>query len=62
MNSRDVSNQDLVGVMRAQAWERAKGELRSILAAYFDDRNRFDAMDKLVSKFVIEVEENGLAE
>jgi len=60
--SRDINNQDLLGIMRGQAWERAKGEMNSILAAYIDDRERFEALDKLIKAFVQEVEDNGLVE
>lgn len=53
---------DMLGILRAQAWERAKGELRSVLAAYISDKDRFDRMDALVATFIKEVEDEGLAE
>jgi hypothetical protein len=54
--------EDLRGLMRAMAWERAKGELESMLATFSGDKSRFDALDILVTEFVAEVEAGGLFE
>ena len=55
----------IIKTLRAQTWERTKGELQSVLATYWDGHgndDKFRAMDKMVSDFVKNVEENGLAE
>jgi len=52
-------------VMRMMAWERAKGELNSMLPTYQDENekdDRFDRFDNALDSFVKEVEESGLAE
>lgn len=59
-------DQDMLGVMRAQAWERAKGELKSILSAYHSNtdegRLQFNQMHEAVMEFIHKVEDNGWAE
>jgi hypothetical protein len=57
-----MSEHNILGVLRAQAWERAKGELRSILVSYINDTDRFEAMDNAVDVFIKLVEDNGWAE
>jgi len=47
--------------LRAQAWERAKGELRSLLPTYYVD-DRFQRIDSLIEEFIHTVEDEGLAE
>jgi hypothetical protein len=63
----DISNAALARILRAQAWERAKGELRSMLhtfhaieAAQFD--GKFDALDSEISKFISKIEDDCLHE
>ena len=56
------TGQDMLGVQRAMAWERAKGELNSILATYTGDTARFERMSEFVETFVAEVEDEGLPE
>ena len=55
----------ILRTLRAQAWERAKGELNSILHTYWDgpgkDQN-YKQMASLVKDLVTTVEDNGLAE
>ena len=47
----------MLHVMRAMAWERAKGELKSILQAFVNDRERFERMDEIINNFIVVVEE-----
>lgn len=54
--------EDLNGINRAMAWERAKGELGSILATYISEPVKFQAMDDLVTQLIDDVERMGLAE
>lgn len=49
-------------VLRMMAWERAKGELRSMLNTYWDDHDRFTAMNEVMTEFVKHVEDNALEE
>jgi hypothetical protein len=46
-------------ILRAQAWERAKGELLSILSTYYGEEKEFKAMDKEINKLIRFVEDNG---
>ena len=47
--------------LRAQAWERAKGELLSILPTYWEGSDApFDRMDFLTKEFIKTVEEEGI--
>jgi hypothetical protein len=57
----DSNTQALLSAMRAQAWERAKGELNAVLAA-FVGHGKFEAMDKAVADFISTVEDDGLFE
>lgn len=58
----DESTTQIISVMRAQAWERAKGELRAVLGSYYEARDTFERMDALVAEFVERVEGEGLQE
>ena len=56
---------DVLTALRAQAWERAKAELRSCLHTFFskgDTREQFDRLDEEVQKFINKVEEEGLVD
>jgi len=44
-------------VLRAMAWERAKGELRSITAAYMHEEEKFNQWLEKVEQFIQEVED-----
>lgn len=58
--------------MRHMAWERAKGELRSMLVTYYDERplpdhnydapSKFKRFDDALKAFIDLVEDQGLAE
>ena len=51
--------------LRAQAWERAKGELQAVLHTYWDgpgNDQKFREMDAAVKQLISTVEDNGLAE
>ena len=49
-----------IKIMRAMAWERAKGELMSMLQTFFDNKEKFEALDEAIKKLVAEVEDNEL--
>ena len=51
-----------IEILRSMAWERAKGELRSMLQTYINDEDRFEALTDAIEDFVKEVEDNGLQE
>ncbi|KKL62082.1 hypothetical protein LCGC14_2188800 [marine sediment metagenome] len=48
-------------IMRRMAWERAKGELQSMLQTYWGSDN-FEEFDMAVKEFVNKVEDNALQE
>lgn len=57
----------VLGSMRAMAWERAKGELRSALHTFYDSSDghgldRFDEANSLIETFIKEVEDAALME
>ena len=53
---------DLGAILRAQAWERAKGELRSMLVTYYGETYRFERMNSLMEDLIKTVEGEGLEE
>lgn len=53
----------IIRTLRAQAWERAKGELRSMLYTFWQipsDGDKFDRLDTLIKTLINEVEDNEL--
>lgn len=48
--------------MRGMAWERAKGELKSMLQTYWGDHEKFSELDGKISSFIADVEDNGAHE
>lgn len=48
--------------MRHMAWERAKGELRSMLHTFWDGEDNFKSLDSEIKKFIKTVEDQGLHE
>jgi hypothetical protein len=57
-----MMEEKILRTLRAQAWERAKGELRSVLQTYWGEEKKFSDMDEAVSEFIEKVEGHGLAE
>ena len=48
-----------IEILRYMAWERAKGELNSMLQTYVNDREKFDILKKTIESFIEDVEGNG---
>ena len=52
--------------LRSMAWERAKGELRSMTHTFWmgslDPDSQFSRLSGEISKFILEIEDNGLHE
>ena len=48
-------------VQRQMAWERAKGELNSILTTYYND-SKYSEISMLTLEFIEKVEDEGLTE
>jgi hypothetical protein len=47
-------------LLRAMAWERAKGELRSMLFTYAPDNyDTFQKVDKIFNQFISDIEDFG---
>lgn len=60
-------NEYITRSLRAMAWERAKGELRSIYHTFFSDDvfnqpDQYDNFVKLTEDFIEQIESNGLNE
>ena len=58
----EMSNEDLAGILRAQAWERAKGELNAVRVTYWGSRDegKLDEFDLRLEIFIREIEDLGL--
>jgi len=55
----------MIRTLRAQAWERAKGEMQAMLATFWPEARRagqFEELDKMIAEFVENVENNALHE
>lgn len=61
MGGQDYDNH-ILRTLRAQAWERAKGELRAVLSTYWGGHHNFPAINEKVTKFISEIDDEGLAE
>jgi len=49
--------------LRHMAWERAKGELKSMTHTFWDEvDSRFITLVETINKFIEEIEDNGLQE
>lgn len=51
-----------LAVMRCMAWQRAKGELNSMLATFYDDRKHYEKLKSHIEDFIEEAESEGLSE
>ena len=63
----DYKMDEVLECLRSQAWERAKGELNSMLVTFRDTGGapdgstpRFDRLSELIGEFVEVVESEGL--
>lgn len=56
-----MNDDTTIKTLRAMAWERAKGELRSVLTTYHDDDN-FDRANEEIEGFIKRIDDEGLAE
>jgi hypothetical protein len=50
----------ILATMRTMAYERAMGELRSMLATYKDEPIRYNKMERLINELKIQVDEEYL--
>ena len=46
-------------IMRLMAWERAKGELNSMLQTHVGERDQYIKLKKSITDFINDVEKNG---
>ena len=61
----NMDDEKIIRTLRAQAWDRAKGELDAILSTFYDGYGRddqFREMDTAIKEFVKKVEDKGMAE
>lgn len=47
-------------ILRAMAWERAKGEMRAALCTYVNEPEEYKKADEAVDSFITHIEENGM--
>jgi len=57
-----VSNETQIRILRTMAWQRAKGELYSMLETFYNNVDQFEALKKEIAEFVNYVENNALQE
>jgi len=57
-----IDCENIVRNLRHMAWERAKGELRSMLHTFWSMDKDFKKLDDKVNSFIKEVEDEGLHE
>jgi hypothetical protein len=57
-----VSDTREIRTMRNMAWERAKGELNSVLVTYWDDDEKYQPMKEAIEEFVNKIEGEALQE
>jgi len=57
-----MSDERVLSTLRLQAWERAKGELNSMLQSYWGFDGKFESMDEAVTDFIEKVESEGWQE
>ena len=62
MATTTASEDHLLRTLRGMAWERAKGELESIMRTFWDERDSFEELDKAVKAFIKKIEDDGLIE
>lgn len=58
-----TTDERVLRTLRAQAWERAKGELRAVLQTYWagtGDPQTAERMQEVTEQFIKQVEEEGL--
>ena len=51
-------NEQILEALRWQAWERAKGELRSMLNTFYGDQAAFGLLSMRIENFIKVVEDN----
>jgi hypothetical protein len=57
-----MSDERILLVLRAQAWERAKAELKSVAHTFYDDPDGYDKYHSLIDELIDAVEREGLHE
>lgn len=57
-----MNDERILKTLRYQAWERAKGELRSILQTYWNETEKFNKVDKAIEEFIAKIENEGTVE
>ena len=46
-------------ILRMMAWERAKGELKSMLHTFYDEEVDYAVLESTIDAFIDDVESNG---
>lgn len=48
-----------ITILRLMAWERAKGELKSMLQTFVGEQEQYEALRDAINAFIKDVEGNG---
>jgi len=57
-----MNEERIIRNMRHMAWERAQGELKSMLHTFWDDDDQYKDLDKEVTDFIERIKNKGLHE
>lgn len=57
-----MSEDKTIRTLRTQAWERAKGEMNSMLHTFWNENEQCEALQSAIDEFIEKVEENALQE
>ena len=57
-----MNEERIIRNMRHMAWERAQGELKSMLHTFWDSDEQYNELDKEVTDFIERIKNKGLHE
>lgn len=58
-NKSKILNSQDRQIIRLMAWERAKGELKSMLQTYVTEQEKYDKLKQSILEFIEDIEGNG---
>ena len=57
-----MNEERIIRNMRHMAWERAQGELKSMLHTFWDSDEQYKDLDKEITDFIARIKDKGLHE
>ena len=57
-----MNEERIIRNMRHMAWERAQGELKSMLHTFWDSDEQYKELDKEITDFIARIKDKGLHE